>query len=253
MRTVITLVFLLVLVPFAYVWKEQTHKLQLTWQALNLIEYTYRDTYPPEIWKMYRPFIEQGAWDEDFPCSNPYLASSGLRADIRANNHYQHALSGIALTGSPFIGLGDPDVDALTWAHRNAAFDISEEFNGGKQWEGFSRWGWTAGDVQYGNMSWENAINRYGYTQSSKQLAYYNLGFILHLLQDMGCPEHVHDDPHGASGYNGFEMWIYNHYIRGDALGPDIKRLSPKKLPSLDAYFENLSKLAYSIDRFKGG
>jgi len=253
LRSGIIFIFIVILTQIASGWKEQTHKLQLTWQALNLIEYIHKDKYPEEIWRVYRAFIEQGAWDEDFPCSNPYLASSGVSADIRANNHYRHALSGMALTGSPFIGLGDPDVDALTWAHKNSAFDLSEEFNGGKQWEGFKRWGWSAGDVQYGNMSWENAINRYGYTKSSKALAFYTLGFILHLLQDMGCPEHVHDDPHGASGYNGFEMWVYNHYMKGDVLGPDIKSLKPKKFASLDAFFKNLSKLAYSVNRFHGG
>jgi hypothetical protein len=253
LRPGILFIFIFILTQIASGWKEQTHKLQLTWQALNLIEYIHKDKYPEEIWRVYRPFIEQGAWDEDFPCSNPYLASSGVSADIRANNHYRHALSGIALTGSPFIGLGDPDVDALTWAHKNSVFDLGEEFNGGKQWEGFKRWGWSPGDVQYGNMSWENAINRYGYTKSSKSLAFYTLGFISHLLQDMGCPEHVHDDPHGASGYNGFEMWVYNHYMRGDVLGPDIKRLRPKKFASLDAFFKNLSKLAYSVNRFHGG
>jgi hypothetical protein len=219
------------------------HKLQLTPQALNLVALKSAAHYSPEIWKTYRVFIEQGSFDEDFPCC----------FYIRANNHYRHALSGRRLSDTPFVSMGDPDVDTLTWAKRNAALSPREEFNGGSQWEGMRLGGWTANDVRDGNMSWEEAVNRYGYTDSSKKLAYYTLGFILHLLQDMGCTEHVHDDPHGGSGFNGFEMWVFNNYTKGDKLAPDTRSLTPKSLADFDTYFINLSKLGYSSGRFHGG
>jgi hypothetical protein len=239
-------VFLILLVafpPLAPAWKEQMHKLQLTPQALDLISLKDSRKYPEEIWKTFKVYIEQGSFDEDFPCCEY----------IRANNHYRHALSGRRLSDTPFVTMGDPDVDTLTWAKRNASLSPWEEFHDGDQWAGMKLGGWTASDVRDGNMSWEEAINRYGYTESSKRLAYYTLGFLLHLLQDMGCPEHVHDDPHGASGFNGFEMWVFNNYSTGDKLAPLNKFLTPRGFKELDDYFINLSKLGYSVDRFHGG
>lgn len=197
-------------------WKEHTHKMQFTHMALELVKLsTENRQYSPEIWLTtedlirqsdnpgtryaYAQFIEQGAWDEDFPVDEgPTVLDRdvlwyGITLNCRANNHYRHALSGRGLSDSPFVGLDDEDVDCLTWARTNPSFRAEEEFGEGKQWKGFYQW--TGRDVDGGNMSWERAVNRYGYHDSSKQLAYYTLGFVLHLLQDMGCPEHVHDDP----------------------------------------------------------
>ncbi len=228
-------------------WKEQAHKDQLTALALKLIHLHDGRKYGREIWETFAPFTLQGAWDEDFPCS--------LKTGIRANNHYYHPLRKRGLSGSAidayatWLDLGDPDVDTLTWAETNARFSVKEEFDDGKEWK-FGDWGWTADDVDYGDMSWKRAVERYGYTAESKRLAYYTLGFICHLLQDMGCPEHVHDDPHGASGYTGFEMWVYKNW---DSLQPPLGGLRPLRLKSLAGFFTHLAKLGYSIDRFHGG
>lgn len=215
--------------------------------ALQLIQLHDGPKYGREIWETGAPFLLQGAWDEDFPCS--------LTAGVRANNHYYHPLRKRGLSGSaldkyaPWLDLGDPDVDTLTWAETNASLSVKEEFDDGKDWK-FGAWRWTADDVDYGDMSWRRAVERYGYTDKSKQLAYYTLGFVCHLLQDMGCPEHVHDDPHGASGYTGFEMWVYDTW---NSLRPSLAALRPLRLESLAAYFIHLANLGYSIDRFHGG
>lgn len=240
-----TIVILLLSAQMAFLWKEQMHKDQLTRDALRLVRLKDGETYGFEVWGEYQEFIEQGAWDEDFPC--------GLTG-LRANNHYRHALTGHRLSDAPYVGMGDTDHDALTWAKTNPDLSVFEEFDSGKQWEGFKKYqkeyGWTTMDVFMGDMSWKEAVNRYGYTQDSKRLAYYTMGFSLHLLQDMACPEHVHDDPHGASGYTGFEMWVCQNW---DSIKKDIEALNIKKLPSIDDYFINLSKLGYSINRFHGG
>jgi len=240
-----TFVILLLTAQMAFLWKEQMHKNQLTRQALQLIKLKDGEKYGSELWREHLEFIEQGAWDEDFPCG-----SSG----IRANNHYRHALTGRALSDAPYVGMGNKDHDTLTWAKTNPNLSISEEFDSGKQWDGFKKYqqefGWTTMDVFLGDMSWKEAVNRYGYTKDSTRLAYYTLGFCLHLLQDMACPEHVHDDPHGASGYTGFEMWVFQNW---ENIRKDTKSLNIKKLPSIDEYFINLSKLGYSINRFYGG
>ena len=252
LKIAVILVFLLGMTDVGYAWREGTHKWDLTWDALDLVE-QHSDQlkakgeyeYDSEIWdyNSSMQYIVQGAWDEDFPCEL-------LGNDLRAYNHYRHAISGHNLTDAPWVGIGDTHVDALTWAKTNR--DLGpEEFRDGEFWDGFKKGGWTASDVDNGNMCWQQAINRYGYTNSSKKLAYYTLGFILHLLQDMGCPEHVHDDPHGASGYTGFEMWVDKNYR--EKFEQPINLLQPKKFTTLDKYFINLSYLGYSVNRFHGG
>ena len=44
---------------------------------------------------------------------------------------------------------------------------------------------------------WKHAL--YYYRNGNKDLAYYYVGRIVHLLTDMGCPPHVHNDPHPIS------------------------------------------------------
>ena len=227
--------------PSARAWKEHMHKSQLTPMALDVIRLLDSESYPGEIYESFRAFIEQGAWDEDFPCR-----ASG----VRALNHYFHPLSGRGLTDAPWIGLKDPDVDTLTWALSNAKLTPAEEFNGGADWA-IRSWGWSPADVDLGDMSWKRAIERYGYTDDSKRLAYYTLGFLCHLLEDMGVPEHVHDDSHGASGYTGFEWWVWKNW---DSLKPPVLGdLKPRKFDTLEGFFRNLALLGYSIDRFQAG
>ncbi|HSA94902.1 MAG TPA: hypothetical protein VLJ16_02540 [Acidobacteriota bacterium] len=235
------LAVVLCLCASASAWKEQMHKSMLTPMALDLVKLRHSGSYPREIWETYRAYIEQGAWDEDFPC--------GL-SGVRANNHYYHAITGKGLTDAPWLGLRDPDVDTLTWALSNAKFTPGEEFNGGADWA-LRSWGWTPADVDFGDMSWTKAVERYGYTEDSKRLAFYTLGFICHLLEDMGDPEHVHDDPHGASGYTGFELWVWKEWDR--LKPPVLGALEPRKFETLEAFFKNLARLGYSTDRFKGG
>lgn len=238
---VLIVAVLLMASPAALAWREHTHKNQLTPLALDLVAQHHAGSYPDEIWLACRPFIMQGAWDEDFPC--------GLEG-IRANNHYCHPLTRHGLSDAPWAGLGDPDVCTLAWALENASFSPDEEFAGGEAW-GYAPWGWNAVDVGGGDMSWRRAVERYGYTEESRRLAYYTLGFACHLLQDMGNPEHVHDDPHGASGYTGFEWWVWRHW---DSLAPAVPgELTPRKFDTLEAFLENLALLGYSAGRFHGG
>lgn len=225
----------------ALAWSSPQHRDHLTPAALDLLKAQNPSSCPAEIWKTYRSFIVQGSWDEDFPC--------GIFG-IRANNHFYHPIGGRGLTDSPWTGLGDPDANAFAWALENRDLDPGEEFKDGDDWA-FRRWGWSAGDVDRGDMSWKRAIERYGYTDASKRLAYYTLGFVCHLLQDMGAPEHVHDDPHGASSFTGFEWWVWRHW---DDLGPPVPGdLRPRRFDALEGFFGNLSFLGYSVDRFRGG
>lgn len=268
----------------AYCWNhETTHKKDLTGMALellNLVEDTTKNQeYSPEIWKEFADFIKWGARDEDLPCLVfqlretpspvyyiPYVGppiETLFTHSLRANNHYGHGIvKGVGLTNSP-LPMGDKDTYPLDWAKTNRDLKPEEEFNGGKDWwRGGKPYNWSDKDLDNGNMSWKNAIDRYGYTRESKALAYYTLGFILHLLQDMGNPEHVHDDPHGASSINGFEIYMENNWDKEDKIKPDMTGLRPWRpkdkgvqgglFSDIDPYFDHLGKLAYSSNRFKG-
>lgn len=245
----ICLFTLLITVP-TFGWRETMHRNQLTLEALSLVKQANEGhRYSSEIWERYGTYILQGAHDEDWP-TEPGLIMDfhPLAVLCRANNHYRHAISGTGLTCTPYVNTGDVDVDALTWALTNPYLKENEEFRGGEKWA-LKGVGLTPNDVERGNMSWKKAIERYGYTQDEKKLAYYTLGFILHLLQDMGCCEHVHDDPHAGSGFTGFEKFVETHWNK---VKPNLATLKPRKLPDVLQYFDRLAKIGYSSNRFKG-
>jgi len=256
------LIFVLSSSEFSYSWKETTHANSLTPAAVMLVLKINNDHFRSEI-NLYKSLIIQGSYDEDFPFKYKIIKLNfiifsvplDIRTYLRSNNHYRHAISGSVLTGAPLIGMGDPDVDALTWAKTNPfdSFSKEEEY-GDDQWWAIKNKVFSAKEMDDGNMSWQKAINRYGYTDHSKKLAYYTLGFVIHLLQDMGEPEHVHDDPHGGSGYTGFEKWVEVNWGRiAPNFVPKMDTLRPKRFgkdENIDTFFNNLAEIAYSADRF---
>ncbi len=59
---------------------------------------------------------------------------------------------------------------------------------------------------------WEMAIYNY-INKSDYKKAYYYLGSVAHILEDMSVPAHVHLDPHGGPfGYDSYEDYIAIHY-----------------------------------------
>jgi len=251
-RIATPLFFLLIIIVAqpASAWRETMHRDKLTFETLALVQQANQgQEYSKEIWETYRAYIMQGAHDEDWPTERGNIYEwNSLTLLCRANNHYRHAISGTGLTCTPVLSMGDPDEDALTWALTNPHLTEAEEFRGGEKWA-LRSLGFTPQDVNRGNMSWVKAINRYGYTENEKKLAYYTLGFILHLLQDMGCCEHVHDDPHAGSGFTGYEKYVEVNWER---LKPDRAGLKPRDLPKVRQYFDRLARIGYSSNRFRG-
>lgn len=262
LKVVVLFIFLLSSTQVFYSWDPVTHEMHLTSEAIKLVLKEHKDAFGTEL-KKYQSLIRQGAHDEDYPIRKPVivqmpypynlLVGHRITAYLRANNHYRHAISGKVLSYAPIITKNDPDVDALTWAKTNPKFSKAEEY-GDEQWWAIKNKIFTIQELNHGNMSWQCAVNRFGYTDHSKRLSYYTLGFILHLLQDMGVPEHVHDDPHGGSSYTGFEKWVKENweYLKNNFV-PKIGSLKPKRFgknESIDMFFDNLAKIAYSADRF---
>ena len=91
--------------------------------------------------------------------------------------------------------------------------------------------------------AWAEAIARYNaqeYLGSSG--AFHSLGRVLHLLQDMTSPAHVHDDPHLPGDPDDFEDWGPSHL--GDY---DFSGVQPKTVPdrTAAAFLRALAGLTY--------
>jgi hypothetical protein len=57
------------------------------------------------------------------------------------------------------------------------------------------------------------------YKQGNKDRAYYYLGRVVHLLEDMGCPPHVHNDPHPS--YAPYEYTMGKVFVNGEIKNRD--------------------------------
>lgn len=138
----------------------------------------------------------------------------------------------------------DPTRDNLNGSICEGAYDEDEDRNplDGGSWSGFVRWGshfWDPSGGPYGgklesyefNKDDENAFQRaeivYGAEsiyKSAKLLyrddpekAYYELGRVAHLLEDMATPAHVHLDLHlpeenPVVGDDSYEVYVRNKY-----------------------------------------
>lgn len=106
--------------------------------------------------------------------------------------------------------------------------------------EQYSRYG--------GNRTWKKALEYYA--EGNKEEAYRTLGFILHLLEDMGVPDHARNDTHahvleGATGDPGspLEEWA-RKWNRENLLIADKLRsvgLAPVSKSSISNYLETLA------------
>ncbi|KKS11783.1 MAG: hypothetical protein UU66_C0008G0002 [Parcubacteria group bacterium GW2011_GWB1_41_5] len=106
-----------------------------------------------------------------------------------------------------------------------------------------------------GNRVWERAI--YEYATGDKKEAFYSLGFILHLIEDLTVPDHTRNDTHAhdlqiVTGDYGSPYEEYTKRFTRENLNTaqDLKKAnkSPVVLNSLDEYFENLAN--YSNNYF---
>ncbi len=153
---------------------EHTHR-KLTAAAVRFLNSDFFRTHPDGEEFIVRE-IAQGAVDEDLCIGSSFGQNWGLHV-----NFYNHFLP------------TTPDVPSAPLPGCSTA--------------GFSR---TDAATRAGTL-WTMAIN--DYRRGNRQSAYRILGRVLHLLEDMTSPAHVHGDPHaklGAScGHDAddFEQW----------------------------------------------
>ncbi len=94
---------------------------------------------------------------------------------------------------------------------------------------------------------WHEALSRYRAGQLQKtDGAFHSLGRVLHLLQDMTSPAHVHDDKHGDG--DDFEDWGLKHFPNYNC--PDVK---PKfaSARTASAFVHDLASLTYNMTAYQ--
>ncbi len=116
---------------------------------------------------------------------------------------------------------------------------------------------WASGEILNNSHSWQNAID--AYARGDEEVAFVDLGHTIHLIEDVGVPDHTRNDPHKGDGLGGlftnespFEKWgdqnknrekmkyLYFDFIK--------EGLTPQKLNTLNEYFDFLAK--YSNENF---
>jgi len=95
---------------------------------------------------------------------------------------------------------GENSVSALNWVHNQ---ELQEKY---KNYQG--------------NRTWEKALYEYVKNKNRKQ-AFFNLGHVLHLIEDMAVPEHTRNDTHTPANESPYENYASqfnrnNFHIAGD-------------------------------------
>ncbi|MFZ2038578.1 MAG: hypothetical protein WAV11_01395 [Minisyncoccia bacterium] len=105
---------------------------------------------------------------------------------------------------------------------------------------------WAINDSYANDYSWSKALKYY--TEGDKNRAFYTLGHVLHIVEDMTVPEHTRSDQH----LNGsiFEAWVKNNFAEDDivSLSKKYSIVEAKNFDNLNVYLQFLAK--YSNENF---
>jgi len=100
-----------------------------------------------------------------------------------------------------------------------------------------------------GNRTWQRAIYEY-VKNNNEQEAFYTLGYVLHLLQDMAVPEHTRNDDHPPMNSSPLENYATRFTRDTFKIADDLNKQNyePIILGSLEEYFDYLAN--YSNNYF---
>lgn len=115
---------------------------------------------------------------------------------------------------------------------------------------------WALDDLEANNFSWNKAIA--AYARGDMDTAFIALGHNIHLIEDMGVPDHTRNDQHlpfldeNMGGHSPYEDWAKEQKnrqtMRGFAQGLFNTGVAPRLLSQLGEYFDFLAN--YSNKNF---
>jgi hypothetical protein len=210
--------------PIAKAYEIPTHR-EFNEIAANLVEHYDTDDKYTEVYEAaHITRLRQGAGDEDED-----YTWSGIPTncnDGRFMRHfYQPGQPQGANNGLLPPGYGARCTDAVTWALSSASDP-------------------EAGNA--GDLTWAGALDRYDYTDSSKEEAYLRVGHVAHLIGDMAQPDHVHVHPHPRQDY---EPWAIGNFT-----APPLGSMTiPVGITQLEDFVINVATNTYNASTFQGG
>jgi len=105
-------------------------------------------------------------------------------------------------------------------------------------------------------LDWHSAIDGYDYTPESKLQSYKGLGHVLHLLQDMGQPDHAQVRPHPCGYVPGLDNRLSYETLWATQRKTWPKGTAPKKIDTLQQAFTELAHASQqaeeNAERFDG-
>ncbi len=184
-RIAILIVFWGVLVPDLHAWYDKVHTLVIL-EAVRLLQRTDQTRIVPFYKEIAEPrFLKKlgmGAWAEDH--------QPAVRGNERSFRHYYDPDAAEGQRGCPFY------YHYYVWGpieNAKVAKPVSGWYDGARDW--------ALNDIKTGNiLNWAGAISAYDYTDESKEVAYFRLGHVGHLLADMSESDHALNIPHPGSG-----------------------------------------------------
>jgi len=172
-------------VPNLHAWYDKIHTL-VTIEAVQLLQRTDQTRLAPFYKEIVEPrFLKKlglGAWAEDH--------HPPVRGNERSFRHYYDPDAAAGKKGCPFY------YHFYVWGpieNAQVTKPVSGWYDGARDW--------ALDDVKTGNiLNWAGAISAYDYTDDSKEVAYFRLGHVGHLLADMSESDHALNIPHPGSG-----------------------------------------------------
>ena len=103
---------------------------------------------------------------------------------------------------------------------------------------------------QYGNQTWQKAIR--SYLDGDKKAAFFALGHVLHLVEDVTVPDHVRDDSHpGIEGDPGspYEVFAKRETDKGELRTAEELLKNNKDFKKLSTVNQAIKDLAIYVNR----
>lgn len=182
----------------------------------------------------------------------PRTTHAGLTRDIGELYNFHHPENPFSLDELLLLSQSsiDEDDDLRFMRHfydpvHNTGLTFLSSLNFGVPWPSAKKWS-QAPNLQNPDFTWQKG--EVALASGDRKDAVIVLGHILHLIEDMTVPDHTRDDPHPPRlDTSPYEEWSSSLGSVQNGAGVDDlldKAVFPKKLNSLDAYFDDVASFS---------